>query len=161
MDLEQPTDFQKSIMNKAMTLRGQIITSFGQVEFLLADFSVKARIQLPYKIKNRILAAKTIVAEDGKFKGYAAEFTPLANQLVAYEDIRNFMAHGFLSIHTDLKNQHMLEYRMYIRTTKDQFKLEIVQTTLERLFGAERDITQYTQKMVTLFHRIYIECGLE
>jgi hypothetical protein len=161
MSLGQPTDFQKSIVNKAMALRGQIITSFGQVEFLLADFSVKAKVQLPYKVKNRILAAKTIVAEDAKFREYSSELTPLADQLAAYEDIRNFMAHGFLSIHTDLKNQHILEYRMYVRTTKDKFKLEIVQTTLDRLSVAERDITQYTQKIVTLFHRIYIERGLE
>jgi hypothetical protein len=122
-------------------LRGQIITSFAQVEFLLADFSVKTRLLLPYKIKNRIQAVKDIIAHNATFKSYEAELTPLADQLVSFEDLRNFMAHGFLSIHTDKINQHMLEYRLYIRTNKDKFQLETVQTTLDKLLADERAIT--------------------
>ncbi len=35
-------DEQKALVDEALFLRGRIIASYSQVEFILADFSVKA-----------------------------------------------------------------------------------------------------------------------
>jgi len=46
-------------------LRGKIITSYAQVEFLLADLSVKLNVRFPFKIKDRIRAAKEVAERPG------------------------------------------------------------------------------------------------
>jgi hypothetical protein len=55
-----PTQLQKSLIEEATYLRGKILTSYAQVEFLLADLSVKLDLRFPYLIKDRIKAAKRI-----------------------------------------------------------------------------------------------------
>ena len=38
--VDEPTEKQKSLVDEALYLRGRIIASYAQVEFLLADISV-------------------------------------------------------------------------------------------------------------------------
>jgi hypothetical protein len=45
-----PTELQKSLVDEAMFLRGRIVTSYSQVEFLLADISVKLDVKFPYRV---------------------------------------------------------------------------------------------------------------
>ena len=54
----EPSEFQKSLIEQVTYLRGRIITSYAQVEFLLADISVKLDLRFPYRISDRIKAAK-------------------------------------------------------------------------------------------------------
>jgi hypothetical protein len=53
--------FQKELKDEACFLRGQIITGYSMVEYVLADISVHLDLKLPYLIKDRIKAAKEIV----------------------------------------------------------------------------------------------------
>jgi hypothetical protein len=58
--MEKPTPEQIAISDEMLYLRGKIITGYGQVEFFLADLSVKLNLKFPYLIKDRIKAAKEI-----------------------------------------------------------------------------------------------------
>jgi hypothetical protein len=49
-DLTEPTEQQKSLVDEALYLRGRIVASYAQVEFLLADISVKLDLRFPYLI---------------------------------------------------------------------------------------------------------------
>ena len=55
------TDFQKALKEEVCFLRGQIITGYSMVEFILADISVRLDLKFPYLIEKRIKAAKQIV----------------------------------------------------------------------------------------------------
>ena len=44
--MTEPTELQKSLIDEATYLRGRIITSYSQIEFLLADISVKRKRDL-------------------------------------------------------------------------------------------------------------------
>jgi hypothetical protein len=56
----QPTEQQKSLVDEALYLRGRIVASYAQVEFLLADVSVKLDLRFPYLIDSRIKAVRRI-----------------------------------------------------------------------------------------------------
>lgn len=56
----EPTEQQKALVDEALYLRGRIIASYAQVEFLLADLVVKLDLRFPYLIESRIKAVKKI-----------------------------------------------------------------------------------------------------
>ena len=156
----QPSDFQKTIINDAIALRGSVITSYSQVEFLLADISVKLNLRFPYLIKDRIKAVKQIAQRAG-YEKYRDELEKVCNELIEYDEIRTFMAHGFLTVTTDANGGHKLEYRMYQRDGEGKFNLLLIETTIPLLEQAAITITKYVSDAVQLFGRIYNEQQLE
>jgi hypothetical protein len=52
--MNSPSELQKSLVEQVTYLRGRILTSYAQVEFLLADISVKLDLKFPFLIKDRI-----------------------------------------------------------------------------------------------------------
>jgi hypothetical protein len=154
------TDEQKALVDEALFLRGRIVASYSQVEFILADFSVKADLRFPYRITDRIKAAKRIADREG-YESYKVELLAICDQLLAYDDIRHFMAHGFLTLTTDKKGNHQFEFLRYEREGEGKFNLLQGKTEVERLRAAANDITEFTERTIDLFRRIYREKGLE
>lgn len=150
---------QKEIIAEASYLRGSILTSYAQVEFMLADISVKLDLKFPYLIKKRIKAVLNIADRAG-YEGYREELQKVCNDLLQYDDVRNFMAHALLVVKNDKKQNHQLEYRMYERVD-ESFRLLIITTDLTRLRKAASDVAGYTMGALKLFQRIYREKGLE
>ncbi|MGB3490204.1 MAG: hypothetical protein WBA62_19095 [Xanthobacteraceae bacterium] len=56
---------QKKLVDDIIYLRGRIITSYSQVEFLLADIAVKLELKFPYLISARLKAARRIAERNG------------------------------------------------------------------------------------------------
>jgi hypothetical protein len=154
------TEQQKKLIDDLIYLRGRIITSYSQVEFLLADIAVKLELKFPYRIEARLKAAKRIAEREG-YEFYKAELEEICDGLVQYDDIRKYMAHGWASLEVDSRDNHRFELRMYERTGERQFELMSATSTRERLLEAANDINAYTAKVINLFHRIYLERGLE
>ena len=155
-----PSDKQKALVKEATYLRGRIISAYAQVEFLLADISVKLDLRFPYLIKDRIKAAKRISERPG-YESYREELNKVSDDLLQYDDIRNFMTHGFLMLTTDKKDNHVFSMRRYQREGEGNFSLVEIQTTIPRLRVAADHLTAYVQHAVTLFGRIYLEKKLE
>jgi hypothetical protein len=61
----EPTEQQKALIDEALYLRGRIVASYAQVEFLLADLVVKLDLLFPYLIEARIKAVKRIAEREG------------------------------------------------------------------------------------------------
>jgi hypothetical protein len=156
----EPTELQKSLVDEALFLRGRIIASYSQVEFLLADISVKLDLRFPYRIKDRIKAAKRIAERPG-YESYKNELEQLCDELLMYDEIRNFMAHGFLSLTTDRSGNHQFEFLRYERDGEGQFSLLSGKTEIPRLRDAAEHITVYVRNAVKLFEKIYKEQKLE
>lgn len=158
--MSQPSDWQKSLIVEATELRGRIVTSYSQVEFLLADISVKLDLKFPYLIKKRIAAAKSIAERSG-FEKYKNELIKICDDLLQFDELRNFMAHGYMELMTDKQGNHEFTFRMYQRENGETFKLVIIKTTVVYLGDAAERITEYVSQAVQLFRRIYLEMGIE
>lgn len=156
----EPTEQQKSLVDEALYLRGSIVASYAQVEFLLADIAVKLDLRFPYLIKDRIKAVQRIAEREG-YQVYKAELDGVCEELLHYDDLRHFMTHGFLTLTTDRKGNHQFEFLRYQRDGEGKFTLLQATTTVERLRQAVEDIGQYVSHVLRLFERIYREQKLE
>jgi hypothetical protein len=157
--MAEPEDWQKKLIDESLYLRGRIIASYSQIEFLLADISVKLDLKFPYLIKDRIKAAKHI-GEREKFAKYKPELDRVCDDLIEFDDMRNFLSHGFLTLNVDHAGNHRFEYRMYQRSD-GSFTLMGGTTTIERLRAAAEHMTAYVETSVELFKRIYREQKVE
>jgi len=158
--MAEPSDLQKSLVEHGTYLRGRIITAYAQVEFILADISVELDLKFPYRIRDRIKAAKLIGDRPG-YEVYKEEIDRICDELLIYDEMRNMMAHGFMSLVTDKANNHEFEFRMYRGTEKGKFELLIIKTNTARLKAAVQVIDDYVQRAVALFRRIYFEQRIE
>jgi hypothetical protein len=154
------SDRQKSLVDEALFLRGRIVASYAQVEFLLADISVKLDLRFPYLITARIKAVKRIAEREG-YKVYKDELDQACEELLQYNDLRHFMTHGFLSLTMDRKGNHQFEFLRYQREEKGQFTMLSGKTTIGRLREAADDIGRYVSHVMKLFEKIYREKKLE
>ena len=158
--MAEATKLQKSLVDEAIFLRGRIVTAYSQVEFLLADISAKLDLRFPYPIKERIKAVKRIAERNG-YEVYKDDLDRVCDELLRYDELRHFMAHGFMSLTTDKKENHQFEFLRYQREGDGKFTLMNAETTVERLRQAAGDITEYVSNAVNLFERIYREQKLE
>jgi hypothetical protein len=156
----EPTEQQKSLVDEALYLRGRIVASYAQVEFLLADISVKLDLRFPYLIDARIKAVRRIAEREG-YEVYKDELDYVCEDLLRYDEIRHFMAHGFLSLTVDRKGNHQFEFLRYQRDGEGKFTLLSGKTTIERLREAADDIGRYVSHVIRLFEGIYREKKLE
>lgn len=157
--MDEPEDWQKSLIEESLYLRGRIVGSYSQVEFLLADISVKLDQKFHYQIKNRVKAARKI-GDRQQFAAYRDELNAICDRLAAFEDVRHFLAHGFMTLHVDKKKQHQFQYRMY-QNDHDSFVQMGGTTTIEQLRQAAEDITSFVEHAMALFKQIYSEQKLE
>jgi hypothetical protein len=157
--LSEAEDWQKALINESLYLKGRIVASYSQIEFLLADISVKLDLKFPYLVKDRIKATKRI-GEREQFAMYKGELDNICDELTEFDDIRNYMSHGFLTLQVDRAGNHKFEYRMYQRGA-DGFVLMGGTTTIERLRTAAQHMTECVERAVGLFQRIYDEQKVE
>ena len=157
--MEKPTLEQIAISDEMLYLRGKIMTGYGQVEFFLADLSVKLNLKFPYLIKDRIKAAKEI-ADRPDYAEFRDELNALCDELIKYDDLRHFMAHGMVMLTTDLKGQHLIEMRRYQREDGSYKRYDLF-TDLPYLRVAADYIAEYAGRVVGLFQRMYVGKQLE
>jgi hypothetical protein len=153
-------DEQKKLVDDIIFLRGRIITSYSQIEFLLADIAVKLEMKFPYQIAARLKAAKRIAQRDG-FESYRSELEEVCDALADFDDIRKYMAHGWANLEVDRAGNHRFQLLMYERIGEGKFEMMSATSTRERLQEAADNINEYTRKVINLFRRIYFEKGLE
>jgi hypothetical protein len=157
--MEIPKPEPIALGDELFYLRGKIITGYAQVEFLLADISVKLNVKFPYLIKDRIKEAKKIVERPG-YEKYRDELFEICDRLVDYVDLRHFMAHGMVMI-TTMGPAHSLEMRRYERSGEGKFKQFFLFSDLDKLRGNAADVGEYSSRAVRLFQKIYLEQQLE
>ena len=95
------------------------------------------------------------------YNNYKVHLANVCDELLQYDEMRNFMAHRFLTLTTDRQDNHLLEFRLYQRDGQGTFNLVTIQTTVPILRGVADQITEYVSHAVQLFGRIYLEHKLE
>jgi hypothetical protein len=114
------TDEQKSLVDECIYLRGRIVTSYSQVEFILADISVILDLKFPYLISKRIKAAKEIADRPG-YETYKDELHSVCDGLGEFDEMRVFMAHGWVSAELGKSGTNIIEFLRYERTGEGSF----------------------------------------
>ena len=154
-------EFQKALTKEAFYLRGLIITGYSLIEYILADISVRLDLKFPYRIKDRIKAAKKIV-DRPDYEAYRHDFHRACDELLRYDEIRNFMAHGILFL-TTIENQtsHKFTMRLYERCGAGKFRHQTREFSIEDLRTYAGDVLKYTDDAYAVFHKFYLEQAVE
>jgi len=160
----------KAMVEQATFLRGSIITSYAHIEFLLADICLKAWQKaeyahlagpFPYKTDSRIKAVGALFDSDGPLKPHRPGVQPVLDQLLTFEELRHFVAHGLLIVRPSPQPSGVkLEYRLY-RTTKQGPQIGFLVMSASELTDVSLKITELLHQMLHAFRRIYFDLGLE
>jgi hypothetical protein len=162
-------DEYRTLVNHAVNLRGQIITSYAHIEFLLADICLKAwprseyshlATAFPYKTDSRIKAVRALFECNGPLKAYYKGVQPALDKLLDFEELRHFVAHGLVVVTPMPPSEAMLEYRLY-RTTKQGVAIAFMETSASDLRDVSLEIATLLDQMLRTFARIYSDLGFE
>jgi hypothetical protein len=153
--------FQKALTDEACFLRGQIITGYSMVEYVLADISVRLDLKSPYRIKDRIKAAKKIVNRP-EYGAYRNDFHRVCDELLRYDDLRNFMAHGIMVLETSPdQTTHRFVMQRYERLATGKFRRLTLEFSVEALRGQANEMLTYLSDAYAVFHKFYNEQAVE
>jgi hypothetical protein len=163
------SDDAKAIVNHAVYQRGNIITSYAHIEFLLADICLKAwqledykhlAGKFPYSVDSRIKAARLLFDTEGPMKKHRDGVQPALDRLLDFEERRHFFAHGLLIVTPMPPDDAMLQYRLY-RTTKQGTAIAFFETSASDLDEVALEIGNLQTELLLAFRRIFSELGLE
>lgn len=157
---ETTNQAHRDVIDEAIYLRGRIISAYAQVEFLLADFISKLEDRFAYRIELRIKGVRKI-AEIHGYEAYRHDLHRLSDELLVYDELRHFMAHGFMRAEFDRAGNHRFELLRYTREGEGKYQLMQNTTDIPRLRNAVEDIGSYLNDVMNLFERIYREKKLE
>jgi hypothetical protein len=158
----------KAIVNHAVWLRGTVITNYAHIEFLLADICVKAWQQpqyrhlstsFPYKTETRIKAVRELFDADGPLQKHRSGVDPALDELLNFEELRHFIAHGLMIV-TPYLDDPKLEYRLY-QTKKEGYSISFKEVTASELTEISKRISELQTQLLISFRAIYSELKLE
>ncbi|MGO9700859.1 MAG: hypothetical protein ACLPX7_16520 [Xanthobacteraceae bacterium] len=157
---ESTNQAHRDLIDEAIYLRGRIIAGYAQVEFLLADLISKLEDRFAYRIESRIKGVRKIAEMHG-YEAYRYDLDRLADELLIYDELRHFMAHGFMRAEVDRAGNHRFQLLRYTREGEGKYTLMQSTTDIPRLKQAVNDIGSYVNEVMSLFERMYREKKLE
>lgn len=150
-------------------LRGQIISSYAQVEFMLVHLIFQARIIKAYwslglryrrKLDKKIEQVEKLIAASGPIQNYQDRVKAVMDQLGAFKDDRDYMAHAYCEIYfRDEEPEY--RYRMIRNNENNEQTVEYRIYSPGELEKLERQLTSITNTLMELFREIYLNQGLE
>jgi hypothetical protein len=154
-------EFQKALVDEVCFLRGQIISGYSMVEYVLADISVRLNLKFPYPIEKRIKAVKMIVDRPA-YHAYKHDFHRVCDGFTRYEELRHFMAHGIMVLETN-KDQtfHKFVMHRYKGDGAGKFRRITLEFSLEDFRRVASEMVKYTNDAYAVFHKFYIEQAVE
>lgn len=162
-------DAEETWLKVAHLLRGAIITQFAHVEFMFADLYFRALqlpeyrslpAKLPYLVRKRIARVKQLAAMDGPISAYGTELLGVADGLTEFEDLRQFMAHGHMTVQFDA-DPPTIAFQVYDQPKDSGPILRIMRTNHIDLGEESIRVGRYDNRVVALLYRIFTEIPLE
>jgi hypothetical protein len=154
-------EFQKRLTDEACLLRGKIIAGYSLVEYVLADISVRLDLKFPYRIKDRIKAVKQIVHRP-EYQAYRNDFHRVCDELLRYDDLRNFLAHGIMVLETSPdQTTHRFVMQRYERLATGKFRRLTLEFSVEAFRGQANEMLTYLSDAYAVFHKFYVEQAVE
>jgi hypothetical protein len=85
---------------------------------------------------------------------------PALDELLNFEELRHFVAHGLLIVTPMPPSDAMLQYRLY-RTTEQGAAIAFMETSASDLEGVNLEIGTLLNKMLITFRRMYSDLQFE
>jgi len=160
-------DWHKPYVGEAFQLRGMLLGSYAHIEFMLADICLRAwempayahlAKQFPYSVETRIAEARAIFTSEGPFRQYANEAESLLVDLLQYQEIRHFMAHGLMTIKFTDTAVSEIEFRLF-RPTKSGPEIGFIHWSFEGMRETAQQIAEYGSQWTRFLYRVHMEQG--
>lgn len=169
MSDREATDLQKAVIDEAFFLRGRIVSHYSHAEFLLGDFAVKCHalglyrpnnFKFPYRLESKLAAVREISQTVDIMKKYEGRIGGLINQIMMFEEMRHFMAHGWMMLKYN-KVQNLIEMRMYDQAKNEPLKLQIREFSIDQMRSFSEAASKFVEEVMHLFREIYLTEKLE
>jgi hypothetical protein len=105
----------------AQTLRADVINAFAQIERAIGTVLAHAatlpeykalKPAFPHLLGQKLDRLRKLIREDGPLKSQTSEVAPLVEQLVKFEELRQFMAHGVVEVALKQSGEPIYEFHM-------------------------------------------------
>jgi hypothetical protein len=161
-----------SAIEAAIQARGWCIGGYAQVEFIMADFVVKASalpgyqdlgVKFPYNFDARVKRLREFADREGVLKSYSEPLRQLAEAISSWEETRHFLTHGWMEIRakTTVDPQPTFTFSRFMpRSGNDRF-LGQIDMTLEDLQTTGDQISTLADEALKMFDDIYTLFNLE
>lgn len=164
-----PEGWQEQLED-AQRLRGWIVNSFAQVEFLLGDLILRCREfpayeehtrTLPHGASDRIARVRTILNRSGPLDPDANDILAILDHLAAQQDTRNLLVHGFATaLHTSSEEMGFHFQKFHRQPGRHDARL-IRTFTLDGLRREREDQTAFAEAAVGRFQAMHRRMGWE
>ena len=162
-----PSDWQQRI-DDGQRLRGWLVNSFAQVEYLLGDLILRCRAfpeyeehtrTLPHGAADRIAKIRAIVAHPGPLDLDADAVRAVIEHLAARQDIRNLLVHGFCTVLYTPKGEMGFHFQKFHRQP-DRHDARLIRTfTLEGLQRERDEQMAFATAAVDCFQAMHQRLG--
>ncbi|MDP3736501.1 MAG: hypothetical protein Q8R02_03870 [Hyphomonadaceae bacterium] len=150
------------------SFRGAIVNAYAQVEFMLADLVARCRqlpdyaseiSKLPYGVEARAKAIKKLCAMAGPLNQFQNDLVPIADKLLALEEDRHFLTHGFAICEHDKQGNVRLVFRRFVPRSGDEWTPAHRNFTPDELKHLQQTTTVFVSTALETFRRVHVELG--
>ncbi|MBR0868353.1 hypothetical protein [Bradyrhizobium diazoefficiens] len=167
--LDRPISPQKQrIIERANKLRGMLVGSYSQVEYLLGNLWVSMeqvdpyftkRNEFPYRLPSRVKAIRQLLdVPHGPLFQFRAKAVELLDEMDAYERHRRMMAHGYMEVEHSASG-HLVRVRFY-EPTKDDAANEVhTEMSLNKMEADAKKAADFAGRWMRLQFDIHAQFG--
>jgi hypothetical protein len=164
--LDRPlTNQKKRFIDRANRLRGVLVGSYSQVEFLLGHLWVSMepfdiqRGNFPYRAETRLKEARRMFEIAGSpLFPYRDRALGILSELELHERNRHFMAHGYMDLKETKTGDPDVHVRCY-RPKPDDPNEEEIRWTLNQMEAEAKKATDVCGRWMRLHYDIHAQLG--
>ena len=155
-------DEMESHLLMSRMIRGAIIASFSEVEFLVTDLIARCLLhpqyrdlvmgKVPYPLDKRLRLVRHLFVAPGMLHKSSLQALPLLERLSEFEDLRHMMAHGLLTVREE---DMSIRFIRYDHEKNNVLYMKRMIFTLDSFSERHRDIGRYSLAVAELFHEIF------
>jgi hypothetical protein len=97
-----------------------------------------------------------------EYEAYRNDFHRVCDELLRYDDLRNFMAHGIMELETNPdQTSHRFRLRRYERLATGKFRPRMREFSVEDLREQANELLTYLSNAHAVFQKFYREQAVE
>lgn len=161
----------KREIHDVIEARGWCIGGFAQVEFIMADFVLKAAqlpgyedvaTPFPFVFDSRLKRLRTIAERDGVLQPYSEGILAVAEAIEGWAQERHFFTHGLMDVIVDAGTKSVaFRLKRFMPEKGGVPTLGQMDFTLAELRSAGEQLSALAQQALKMFDDLYSEHGLE
>lgn len=164
----EPPQSVKDAICRVQEHRGWILSSYAQIEYLFSDLvnracAIKEYVQLgdalPFPIDKRLKRSRRILETEGPFSPYAKQLLEILDEFEDRGEMRNILAHGFMTVLHDPNDQVQYEFRKWHWPEKGEAG-ELVHKCFEVHLDYEScQLMALADKASNVFRQVHLRMG--